>query len=121
MPADSTTLDEEGVVIAPRSLDEAAIDELVARMRQPDQRRADLRAQLAANRTGARRLCELADRLGADALREATAAVLDYAERRTRACIAALPDGERDGARRARGARGRPRAAPDGDRRAATS
>ncbi|MDP2710420.1 MAG: hydantoinase B/oxoprolinase family protein [Solirubrobacteraceae bacterium] len=96
MPADSTTLDEEGVVIAPRVLDEAAIDELVALMRQPDQRRADLRAQLAANRIGARRLVELAQRLGTQQLREATAAVLDYAERRTRACIAALPDGPRE-------------------------
>jgi N-methylhydantoinase B len=96
MPADSTTLAEEGVVIAPRVLDDAAIDELVAQMRQPDQRRADLRAQLAANRIGARRLVELAERLGTDALREATAAVLDYAERRTRACIAALPDGPRE-------------------------
>jgi N-methylhydantoinase B len=96
MPADSTTLDEEGVVIAPRPLDEAAIAELVARMRQPEQRRADLRAQLAANRIGARRLTELAERLGAGALAEATAAVLDYAERRTRACLAALPDGPRE-------------------------
>ena len=96
MPAGSTTLDEEGVVIAPRPLDEAAIDELVAQMRQPEQRRADLRAQLAANRTGARRLGELADRLGAAALREATDAVLDYAERRTRACLAALDDGPRE-------------------------
>ncbi|MBW3652238.1 MAG: hydantoinase B/oxoprolinase family protein [Actinobacteria bacterium] len=96
MPADSRTLDEEGVVIAPRVLDERAIDELVAQMRQPAQRRADLRAQLAANRIGARRLVELADRLGAESLREATAAVLDYAERRTRACIAALPDGPRE-------------------------
>ena len=96
MPADSTTLAEEGVVIAPRVLDEAAIDELVVQMRQPDQRRADLRAQLAANRIGARRLVELAERLGPQALREATAAVLDYAERRTRACIAELPDGPRE-------------------------
>jgi N-methylhydantoinase B len=96
MPADSTTLDEEGVVIAPRPLDDAAIDELASQMRQPDQRRADLRAQLAANRIGARRLIELAERLGVDALNEATAAVLDYAERRTRACLAALPDGPRE-------------------------
>jgi N-methylhydantoinase B len=95
MPADSTRLDEEGVVIAPRVLDAAAIEELVARMRQPAQRRADLRAQLAANRTGERRLRELAARIGAGALREATAAVLDYAERRTRACLAELPDGVR--------------------------
>jgi N-methylhydantoinase B len=95
MPSDSTTLEEEGVVIAPRVLDDAAIDELAEQMRQPAHRRADLRAQLAANRTGARRLGELADRVGIDFLREATAAVLDYAERRTRACLAALDDGTR--------------------------
>jgi len=96
MPADSTRLDEEGVVIAPRVLDDAALGELVARMRQPEQRRADLRAQLASNRIGALRLTELARRLGPDALHEATAAVLDYAERRTRACLAELPDGPRE-------------------------
>src|SRR3954464_7068282 len=37
MPADSRTLDEEGVVIAPRVLDERAIAELSERMRQPSQ------------------------------------------------------------------------------------
>jgi N-methylhydantoinase B len=94
MPADSRSLDEEGVVITPRPLDEATIGQLVSRMRQPQERRADLRAQLAANRTGAQRLAALADRLGADRLREATDAVLDYSERRTRACLAALPAGE---------------------------
>jgi N-methylhydantoinase B len=93
MPADSRTLTEEGVVIGPRVLDARAIEEIVARMRQPQERRADLRAQLAANRTGALRLSELAARLGADRLRAATDEVLDYAERRTRACLAALPDG----------------------------
>ena len=95
MPADSRSLSEEGVVIAPRPLDDRTIESLVARMRQPAERRADLRAQLAANRTGALRLSELAQRLGADRLRAATDAVLDYAERRTRACLAELPDGER--------------------------
>jgi N-methylhydantoinase B len=95
MPADSHTLAEEGVVISPRVLDDAAIDELVAQMRQPHERRADLRAQLAANRIGVQRLGALAERLGVERLREATDAVLDYAERRTRACLVALPDGER--------------------------
>jgi N-methylhydantoinase B len=95
MPADSRTLDEEGVVIAPRVLDGAAIDELVARMRQPAERRADLRAQLAANRLGVRRTRELADRVGRDGLRAGFDAVLDYAERRTRACLAELPDSTR--------------------------
>ncbi|HTB70880.1 MAG TPA: hydantoinase B/oxoprolinase family protein [Solirubrobacteraceae bacterium] len=94
MPADSRTLSEEGVVISPRVLDAAAIDELVALMRQPQERRADLRAQLAANGVGAIRLSALARRLGIERLRQASDAVLDYAERRTRACLAALPDGE---------------------------
>ncbi len=95
MPADSRTLEDEGVVIEPRPLDEHAIAELSARMRQPAQRRADLRAQLAAGRVGARRLGELQDRVGADTLAEAFDAVLDYAERRTRACIAQLEAGTR--------------------------
>jgi N-methylhydantoinase B len=113
MPADSRTLEEEGVIISPRPLDDAAIEELVARMRQPQERRADLRAQLAANRVGAMRLRELArrhgsggggggggggdddDRGGPRSLRHATDAVLDYSERRTRACLRALPDGVR--------------------------
>ncbi|HXB63314.1 MAG TPA: hydantoinase B/oxoprolinase family protein [Solirubrobacteraceae bacterium] len=95
MPADSRTLAEEGVVISPRPATPSEIDSLVARMRQPEERRADLRAQLAANRIGALRLRELAARVGRERLREALDAVLDYAERRTRACLAALPDGVR--------------------------
>jgi N-methylhydantoinase B len=95
MPADSRTLEEEGVVIPPQPLHEDTIDRLVAGMRQPAERRADLRAQLAANVTGAARVDELVRRLGVRRLRGATDAVLDYAERRTRACLAALPGGER--------------------------
>lgn len=96
MPADSRSLDEEGVVISPQPLSEEAIERIAGRMRQPLERKADLRAQLAANRIGALRLAELAERVGIDRLREATDAVLDYAERRTRACLAALPDGVRE-------------------------
>src|SRR5579875_3356771 len=95
MPADSTTLQDEGIVIEPRVLDEAAIDELAGQMRRPDQRRAALRAQLAAGRIGALRLAPPAERGGADALQEAYAEGLDYAERRTRACLEELDDGER--------------------------
>jgi N-methylhydantoinase B len=93
MPADSRTLAEEGVVIDPRPLTAAAIEEIVEQMRQPRERRADLRAQLAANRAGAQRLTELAARVGVSRLEQATNEVLDYAERRTRVCIAALADG----------------------------
>ena len=96
MPADSRTLDEEGVVIEPRRLDEDAIHELAGQMRNPRQREADLRAQLAANRAGAARVEELVERAGIDAVREAMRETLDYAERRTRAAIAALDDGVRE-------------------------
>jgi N-methylhydantoinase B len=99
MPAHSRSLAEEGVVISPRPATPKAIEEVVARMRQPAERRADLRAQLAANLVGARRLRALAARWGTThrrgGLRESLDAVLDYAERRTRACLAALPDGTR--------------------------
>ncbi len=95
MPADSRELSDEGVVISPRELDEDAIAELSGQMRQPEQRRADLRAQLAANRVGGLRLSELWERFGAETVISAFAEVLDYAERRTRACIRELDDGTR--------------------------
>jgi N-methylhydantoinase B len=102
MPADSTTLEDEGVVIPPTKLvsggevDRDVLDDLTGRMRGPRQRVADLRAQLAANRAGARRLVELVDRYGLDDLRAAMDATLDYAERRTRAAIEELGSGERE-------------------------
>ncbi|WP_205697535.1 hydantoinase B/oxoprolinase family protein [Conexibacter sp. SYSU D00693] len=120
MPADSRTLEEEGVVIAPRVLDATAVEELSARMRGPAERRADLRAQLAANRTGAGRLRELAARVGRETLQAAVDEVLDYSERRTRACLAALPDGVHEAVDVLEGVDGdlelRLRATVDGDR-----
>ncbi len=92
MPANSRLLADEGVVIEPRILDDRAIDELSAQMRRPEQRRADLRAQLAAGRVGARRVRELQERVGAATLQAAFEEVLDYAERRTRACLTDLDD-----------------------------
>src|SRR4051794_16668285 len=93
MPADSRTLDDEGVVIEPQRLDEDAIERLASQMRQPKQRRADLRAQVAANRTGVDRLVELHGRMP---LAEAMEATIDYAERRTRAALEGLEDGTRE-------------------------
>jgi N-methylhydantoinase B len=93
MPADSRTLDEEGVVIPPTPADMHRLREIAARMRFPEQRLADLRAQRAANRIGARRLTELAERHGLELLRAGMAEILAYAERRTRDALAELPDG----------------------------
>ena len=101
MPADSRTLADEGVVIAPARLveagrlDEPLLRDLTGRMRAPAQRMADFRAQLAANRTGVMRLGELVVRHGLSTLRSAMRETLDYSERRTRARIAELEDGER--------------------------
>lgn len=93
MPADSRRLRDEGVVIAPRRVGDAEIGELVTRMRNPSQRLADLRAQRAANLLAARRLDELIGRHGIELVRAGMLAVLDHAERRGRAAIAALADG----------------------------
>ncbi len=93
MPADSTTLAEEGVVIPPTLLDAGSLEALVARMRNPDERRGDLRAQLAAQRLGARRIAELCARRGRDEVTAAMGELIAYSERRVRAGIAALPDG----------------------------
>jgi N-methylhydantoinase B len=93
MPVDSTRLDDEGVVIPPTRVDDDALARVAEEMRNPAQRLADLRAQRAANLTGERRLLELAERQGLPSLREGMAEILDYAERRTRARLAELPDG----------------------------
>jgi N-methylhydantoinase B len=93
MPAFSTTLEEEGVVIPPTRVEDVELERLAAQMRSPRQRLADLRAQLAANRIGDMRLTELASRLGPERLRGGMDEILAYAERRTRAALAELPDG----------------------------
>jgi N-methylhydantoinase B len=93
MPARSTSLDEEGVVIPPTVADGETLRELASRMRFPRQRLADLRAQAAANRIGALRLAELAEGQGEESLRAGMGEILAYAERRTRAALAELPDG----------------------------
>ncbi len=93
MPADSRTLEEEGVVIPPTRLDEDVMSKLIARMRNPDERRGDLRAQLAAHRLAEQRLAELCARRGHDVVAAAMGELFAYSERRMRAGIAALPDG----------------------------
>jgi N-methylhydantoinase B len=94
MPAHSTRLEEEGVVIPPTRVGEETLEELAGRMRAPRERLADLRAQGAANRIGALRLGELAQSLGGtEQLQAGMAEILAYAERRTRAALEALPDG----------------------------
>jgi N-methylhydantoinase B len=124
MPARSRRLEEEGVVIAPTRVVGDTLERLAGRMRAPRQRLADLRAQEAANRIGELRLTELAERHGLARLRAGMDEILAYAERRTRAGLAALPDGsytaadvlEDDGDGEPRDVVLRLRATIDGDR-----
>jgi len=95
----STELFQEGVIIPPLKLVDAgkrneALFELILRnVRTPEERRGDFDAQLGAIRTGERRLLELVERRGLEAVATASAHLKAYAERLARATIAAIPDG----------------------------
>jgi N-methylhydantoinase B len=93
MPAFSKTLDEEGVVIPPTRLDDGTLAQLIALMRNPEERRGDLRAQLAAHRLADTRIAELCARHDPDRVRRAMDELLAYSERIVRGGIARLPDG----------------------------
>ena len=99
MPADATRLEEEGVVLEPQKFLDRGRErrDLVRRirkeMREPAERLGDLRAQVAANELGARRLRELVERHGVTKFRSFAAEVMDYSERRVRAAIQPLPRG----------------------------
>src|SRR5437660_378907 len=90
---------QEGVILPPIKLWEAdqpnqVVLELILRnVRTPDERRGDLAAQIAANRTAIRRMQELTDRWTFSTIEEHIDALIAYAERITRATIAAIPDG----------------------------
>src|SRR3981081_1588316 len=59
----------------------------------PSDRQSDLRAQRAANRVGVQRFQALAAKYGTETVLQAGEALMDYAERKMRAAIAAMPDG----------------------------
>jgi N-methylhydantoinase B len=93
LPASSTTLSEEGVVIPPTRLDDATLAELVEQMRHPDERRGDFRAQLAAHHLARRRVSELCERRGRRRVADAMTELLAHAERVVRVGLEAIPDG----------------------------
>jgi len=66
---------------------------VMAQVRAKRETAGDFRAQVAANRTGVLRVCELVERLGTEAVVEYVDELLAYTERRARAEIAQLPRG----------------------------
>ncbi|HET7353947.1 MAG TPA: hydantoinase B/oxoprolinase family protein, partial [Gaiellaceae bacterium] len=93
LPAFSRTLEEEGVILPPQLLTDEVLEQFVAATRQPEERRGDLRAQLASHRLAETRLEELCERRGRDRVAAAMDELYAYSERMVRAAIVLLPDG----------------------------
>ena len=99
MSGKATEIYQEGIRIPPLkimtggTINEAALDLLLANMRVPEERLGDFQASLAACRVAEQRIHEICARYGVETLLEAVRLDLDRAEARMRACIAAVPDG----------------------------
>jgi N-methylhydantoinase B len=96
LPAFSTELFQEGLVLPPVELTDEVIRIFAANTRQPDERLGDLRAQTAAHHLAGRRLAELVERRGVASVRAAMAELHDYSERLMRHAIGRLPDGRHE-------------------------
>ncbi|MEX1006316.1 MAG: hydantoinase B/oxoprolinase family protein [Acidimicrobiia bacterium] len=101
MPPEATEIYQEGLRIPPVRLDDSVIEILVASSRTPTERSGDLDAQRGANRVGVERMRAVLEALGLEALSvegpglaEPLDEIVAYGERRMRAALAALPDGE---------------------------
>lgn len=99
MPPDASELFQEGVILPPIRLmlrDEIVEDTIAlfrANSRTPDARSGDLKAQIAGNLTGERRLLEVTNRYGRDAFEAAVERILANSEQRLRAELQALGQG----------------------------
>ncbi|EMA44686.1 hydantoinase B/oxoprolinase family protein [Halococcus saccharolyticus] len=99
MPAGAREIHQEGLRLPPTRLvadgeiDAAVMALVLANVRNPRERRADLRAQIAANRRGGERLRSLLADYGHDRLLAAFDAVIDYSHDRMVTELEGLPDG----------------------------
>ena len=90
---------QEGIIIPPVKLVQHGqiVDDVfrlvLAQIRSKRETAGDLRAQIAANNTGIRRITALVERMGLATLNFYIDELLNYTERRTRAAIATLPKG----------------------------
>ena len=90
---------QEGLRIPPIRLYRAGVlqtdvqELILLNCQVPRERLSDLRAQMAANRLGVERFVAMCGKYGRDVVLAAGDALLDYADRKMRAGIAAMPDG----------------------------
>jgi N-methylhydantoinase B len=99
MPAGATEVYQEGIRLPPVRLVEGGdvVDDvmsiLLANVRNPDERRADIRAQIAANDRASDRFEDLLEEHGLDLLRGAFDRIIDYSRERVEHELETLPDG----------------------------
>lgn len=97
--SDCTSIFQEGIRLPPvRILDndqvcEDVLNIILLNSRTPREREGDLKAQVATNIVGCRRVQEIFERFGMETTLAGIEAWLDYGEARVRAGIRALPDG----------------------------
>jgi N-methylhydantoinase B len=90
---------QEGIVIPPirlydrGRLNEGVLTLLLRNMRAPEERRADLDAQISAQRTGESRLREVYERYGVKPAWRLMNELMGYAERMTHAALSSVPEG----------------------------
>jgi len=99
MPGDSRDIFQEGIRIPPIKLFEgdeqvdSVMELILSNVRTPEERKGDLRAQVAANKLGTRRIHELIGKYGLSMYLECLEEVMNYSERRMRVEIGRIPDG----------------------------
>ncbi|UCE43661.1 MAG: hydantoinase B/oxoprolinase family protein [Candidatus Bathyarchaeota archaeon] len=99
MAGDATELYQEGIIIPPvRFVKCGEVDRelsalIMSNIRTPEVRLGDIRAQVAANLLGERRMKGLAEKYGIEVLRETMTQVMDYSERMMRKEIEKMPEG----------------------------
>ena len=98
-PVQATELYQEGLVIPPVKLYDAGrenktlLDMIRANVRNPDIFMGDLHAQEGALVKGEQRLRDLLDRYGVDGVANAMELLIEYAEKKARDAIRAIPNG----------------------------
>ncbi len=92
-------IEDEGVIIPPTRVKTGGeiryetLKRMISRMRNPEERMGDLKAQFAANSVGRRRLLELVRKYSLEEVKFYMGALLDHSERMVRSLISGIPDG----------------------------
>ena len=96
----STELYQEGLIIPPIKLREAGelnqdiLNLITANTRAPEEREADLQAQLASQWVGECRLVEMIQKHGPESVQEHALALMDYSQQMIESILSRIPQGE---------------------------